>query len=179
MVATVTDSATTVTTLTATVVPAATKTRVQLVRDGANLFFRVNGVTVTGTMSATNLVQAGNPIVLGADNAATFYDGAIDFFRGWRTALTSQKYGFLRNPHPRGPSVMFDYVGSLDANGIMLDRGPYEMHGVASGTPASTRAPLAPNSDPVLFVTSGNDNNTTRQGYAGVRDRVYPVKFLS
>ena len=175
----VTDSSGTATTITtAGTYAVGSDVRYQLVRDGASLTVRTNGTATTGTMSAT-LSLANSAQAIGVDNSASYYEGRIDFVRLLRTAAASQRWGYLRLPDPRASYVLFDYVVAANANNTVYDRGPYEMHATVTGSPTSTGAPLAPNSDPVTFIASNLDVNNERQSYVGVGPNVYPVDFVS
>ena len=175
----VTDSSAGTTTITTAAVYAiSTDIRYQLKRDGAALTVTVNGTETTGTMSAT-LSLASGAFAFGADNTSNYLTGRIDFVRLLRTCATSQRWGYLRLPDPRASFVLFDFVVSGDANGTCFDRGPYEMHAAVTGSPTLTGTPLAANSDPVLAIATNLDINNERQGYVIVRDRCYPVDFIS
>ena len=175
----VTDSTGTATTITtAGTYAVGSDVRYQLVRDGASLTVRTNGTSTTGTMHATRSLLQGQQAI-GSDNAGSYYEGRIDFVRLLRTALSSQRYGYLRLPDPRASFVVFDYVVANNGNNTVMDRGPYEMHGTATGSPTTTGAPLAANSDPVTFIASNLDQNNERQSYVGVGPKVYPVDFVS
>lgn len=175
----VTDSAATPTTITtAGTYAAGSDVRYQLVRDGASLTVRTNGTAATGTMSAS-LSLSDKPLSIGSDNSGSYYEGRIDFVRLLRTALTSQRWGYLRLPDPRASFVLFDYVVANNGNNTVMDRGPYEMHATTTGSPTTNGAPLAPNSDPVTFIASNLDQNNERQSYVGVGPKVYPVDFVS
>ena len=173
----VTDSAAAQTTLSIASVSATTVTPIQLTRNGAALSLNIPGKTsATGTMSATNnvLVAAAD---LGAHNGADFYNGQVEFYRGFRTDKTSQADGWARLPDPRAPSVLFDYVMVPDANGYVMDRGLYGLHGTTSGSPSATRAPISTNPMPVLGMGMTIDNDASRQGYVRVGTTIYPVEF--
>ena len=150
----------------------------QLVRDGAALTVRTNGTETTGTMSATLSLRSAAQTI-GADNGGSWYLGRIDFVRCLRNALTTQRWGRLRLTDPHAPNVVFDLIMVADANNTVMDRGLYQLHSAASGTPASNTAPLAPNSDPVTFIAANLDVNNERQGYVGIGPKVYPVDFIS
>ncbi len=176
IVCVVTDNAAAGVTLTIAGVSAAATHPVQLVRDGASLTLRIPGYTsATGTMSAT-LPLATGACSAGEDNGASFYNGAVDFFRGFRTVKTDQADGWCRLPDPRAPSVLFDYVFVPDANGFILDRGPYALHASQTGSP-TTRAVLAVNPMPILGIGMTTDNDASRQGYVRVGPTLYPVEF--
>lgn len=175
----VTDSAGTPTTITtAGAYAVGSDVRYQLVRDGASLTVRTNGTATTGTMSATLSLASGMQSI-GVDNSGSYYEGRIDFVRLLRTALTSQRWGYLRLPDPRASFVLFDYIVANNGNNTVMDRGPYEMHATTTGSPTTTGAPLAPNSDPITFIASNLDVNNERQSYIGVGANVYPVDFVS
>ena len=169
------DSAGNTTTLTWTGVAAGTKCALIIDRDGASLTGWLNGTTKTGVMAvATNAMDTGQQ-TLGADNGAGFILGAIDHLTAYSTVGMSYADGWCRTLHPRADNVIFDYLVTLDANNYCLDRGPYEATGLGLGSPASTRAPLALNSDQVLALASCINTSGRRQQYCVVRDRVYPV----
>ncbi len=176
IVCVVTDSAANATTLTIAGVSAAVKHPVQLVRDGASLTLRIPGYTsATGTMSATNTLATG-ACSAGEDNNGSFYNGAVDFFRGFRVVKADQADGWARLPDPRAPSVAFDYVFVADANGYILDRGPLSLHASQTGSP-TTRAVLAVNPMPVLGIGMTVDNDASRQGYVRAGAQLFPVDF--
>jgi len=175
----VTDSTGTATTITtAGTYAVGSDIRYQLVRDGASLTVRTNGTSTTGTMHATRSLSSESQAI-GSDNAGSYYEGRIDFVRLLRTALTSQRWGYLRLPDPRASFVLFDFVVANNGNNTVMDRGPYEMHATTTGSPTTTGAPLAANSDPVTFIVSNLDQNNERQSYVGVGPKVYPVDFVS
>lgn len=173
----VTDSAAATTTLSIAGVSAGAAHPIQLVRDGASLTLRIHGYTsATGTMSATNKVLYA-AMAMGKDNGAAFYNGAIDFFRARQIVQTSQTDGWCRLPDPRAPSVLFDFVMEPDANGVVMDRGPYAIHGATSGSPATNRAPIAVNPVPVLAIGMTTGNDASRQAYCRAGPYLYPVNL--
>lgn len=118
---------------------------IQLVRDGASLTLRVNNVSVaTGTMSATLSTRAPTTAVTVAANGGTaFFDGQLDYLRGFSIARADHADYMLRWPAPQAPYVLFDYYGELDANGRCLDNSRYGIHSArvsTTGTPLATTA---------------------------------------
>ncbi len=171
---TIKDSAGTNVTLTFTGVAAGTVCALMVTRNGAALVGILNGVTVTGTMHATNLL--GNAAFgIGAVNAAAFFDGGVCFLRFLSTVETVQRSGWIRLPDPRADNVIADWIVTLDSNGYCLDRSKNEYHGTSTGSPASTRVPLAYNPDPVMAVAHNINKSGQRQLYVSVGDRVYPA----
>ncbi len=176
VVVVITDSAAATTTLTWTGIGAATKCALLVTRDGATVTGYLNGVTATATMSATNLLATWG-CCLGSDNGGSYLDGAIDFFRIFRTVKTSQRDGWCRLLNPRSEDVMVDYLVDLDANGYCRDRGTLELHSAGTGSPATNRTPLCLNPDPVMAIALNLDTSSQRQGYVVVGASVYPVKL--
>lgn len=168
------DSAASTTTLTFSAVSVGTVCALMVTRNGAEVTGYLNGSTQTGTMSATN-VLATHTLVIGANNAAGYLDGGVDFLRFLNTVETSQKHGWIRLPDPRADNVIADWIVTLDANNYILDRGVNEYHGLATGSPASTRVPVCLNPDPVLAIGSNLNKSGARQVYAVVGDGVYPL----
>ena len=177
VVTTITDSASTATTVTHTGVAAGAVHAYQLVRDGASVTVRIDGTAQTATMHATNLLIGTGIQSFGQDNGASYYKGWIDFARLRRVARSDQADGWARLPDPRAPSVIFDYVFENDANDYILDRGPYGLHAAASGSPVSTSAALAVNPAPILGITQNRDSSAARQGYVRVGGAFVPVRF--
>lgn len=153
IVATVQDSAAAVTTLTSA---ASFGTGVvvagQIVRDGASLTMRLNNATeVTGTMDATNICRTQNPS-FGSQNGANYYDGRIEWVRGFNVAKSNMNDCWTRLNNPRAPDVLFDYVMEPDAGtGYVLDRSRYENHGDIAGSPTTTSTLLG---NPPMMVQS-------------------------
>lgn len=170
------DSASANVTLTFTGVPVSTVCALMLTRDGASLVGYLNGVTATGTMSAT-LGLATGAITLFADNAAAFFIGGVDYLRFLSTVETSPRSGWMRLPDPRAENVVADWLIALDANNYCLDRSKNEYHGTATGSPATTRTPLCYNPDPVIGLGTTFDKSGARLGYAIVGDGVVPFTY--
>lgn len=173
---TVKDSANTDVTLTFTGIAAGTVCALMLTRDGAALTAILNGTTATGTMSATNTL-ANVTMALGAIATANYFDGGIDFIRFLSTVETSQRNGWMRLPDPRAENVIADWLVGLDANGYCLDRSKNEFHATSSGSPATNRAPICYNADPVIGLGATFDKSGARLAYAVVGDGVVPFTF--
>lgn len=176
VIVTVTDASANVATLTWTSVAAGTLCGLQVKRDGATITGWLNGATKTGTIGAATALATGLYTV-GADNGGSWLDGCVDHLTGWNFVKTTTRDVFMRAMFPRSKSVLFDYVFTNTAANHVLDRSTLEAHGTTSGTPASTRAPLAPNSDPVLALDQNVDTSGKTQAYAIVKDRAYPVRL--
>lgn len=176
VVVTVTDSADTASTMTWTGVAAGTVCGLQVTRSGASLTGWLNGTSKTATMNATNALRNGLWTV-GADNAGSYLDGAVDYLRGFNYTKTTQRDVFLRWLHPRSRSVLFDYVFTGNSDAHVLDRSTLEAHGTASGSPTSNRAPLAVNSDPILAIDQNIDTSGKTQAYVVVGKVAYPVRL--
>jgi hypothetical protein len=175
VVAVITDSAGTATTLTWTGIAAGTVCALMIAREGATVRGVLNGTVQTGTMSAT-LSLASGVAALGTDNGASFLDGAVDHLTILKTYETSQVDGWIRHLNPRAENVLADWLVALDANDRMQDRGRFEVVCASTGTPATNRTPLCLNPDPIVAFGLNLDSSGSRQGYAVVGDRVYPVK---
>ena len=175
IVADVQDSANVVVTLTS---PASYGTGVvvagQITRDGVSLTMRLNNSTaVTGTMSATLLLR-GQALGIGAQNTANFYDGRIEFVRGFNTVKTTQEMCWNRLVNPRAADVLFDYVTEIDAGtGFVLDRSRFENHGDIAGSPTTTSTLLGNNPAPVQGMGAMLDRNGRRRVIATVRGGTY------
>lgn len=176
VVTTITDSAGTASTTTHTGIGAGVACAWQLVRVGSAVTVKINGTSQTTTMNATNAVAAGTQQA-GGDNGASFFNGALDFFRGFRTAKTSQMDGWTRLLNPYATAVLFDFLGGVDANGVCVDRSRVgRNHGTSTGSPTSARAPVAVNPAPILAIASNKDNDALRQSYVRAGGIVYPLE---
>lgn len=173
--ATVTDSAGTATVL-SVALAAGTTGAIQLKRDGASLTLNVNGTTDTDTMSATN-DMSNKTWLIGADNGAGFYLGAIEFVRLFRIVKSHRVDAYCRLIHPRAPSVIADWVMVDDGHSKVLDRGPYGLHALESGSPATNGAVISRNHAPVLAIGANRNNSSDRRAYLNVAGRFYPVTY--
>lgn len=177
LVVVVRDSATTETTLTLTGMAVSTIIGGQVIRNRGGLTLKANGSSTTGTMSATLLLDAQGTPVIGAHNATDFYDGRIEFVRGFSSVRANQQDGWARLLNPRTPSVLFDYVCEVDANNYVIDRGSLGLHGAAQAGLASGGATIADNHAPVLGIGVAGDQDVMRKLYVRVGDRVYPATY--
>ena len=147
-------------------------------RNGTAVTGYLNGTSKTATLaSATNLMQ-NSAWVFGADNSGSYHLGRIDYFRVFSALKTTTRDLSFRLLDPRASTVLMDYILTKDANSKVIDRGPYEMHAAAAGTPTTAGAVLAVNPEPVRFISVNLDTDNAPQGYVMVRNRVYPVRFF-
>lgn len=176
----VTDSAGTTVTLSATGVGGTgTLHAGQLVRDGAALTLRVNGSTAdTDTMSATLLLRApsGTKPTIGAHNDTDFWNGKIDFVRGFKIAKTSQRDGWSRHLNPQVEYMLFDYVMEADANNYCLDRSRFGNHADVAGTPTTVTS-LAVNPAAIQALAINQDAQLKRRLWAVANGRIIPVSL--
>lgn len=173
MVVVVTDSGANTATLTATGITTSILAACQLVRSGANLTLTVNGTAYTGTIASGTTVAFGGKAAFGTDNGATFYDGRIEFVRGFSVARTSQMDGWSRLLNPRAPSVLFDYV--LNETTFVRDRSLYENSASVTGSPATTSSLLSNNPVPIQAIAQPQATDGTRKVYIVGAGVVYPV----
>jgi hypothetical protein len=172
----VTDSAGTATTLSVASIAIDTVVSLQLKRVGAALTLNVNGTTDTDTMSAT-LDMSTQPWAIGADNGAGFYAGKIEFVRLFRVAKSHRIDAYCRLLNPRASSVIADWVLVEDGNGRIVDRGPFNLHALTAGTPATNGTSISVNHQPILAIGANRNNNTERRAYINVAGRFHPVTF--
>lgn len=159
----------------ATGITAGTTVAWMLTLSGGTFTFYANGTSASGTLGTGTLQGANTDVLLGSDNL-TLLDGGIDHVTLLSTVETTQRGNWCRQLNPRAENVLADYVITLDANGYFLDRSLFENHGSSAGSPATNRACLCKNPDPVGALALNLDTSGRRQLYAAVGDRVYPVR---
>ena len=154
------DSAATLTTVTVGTVTQDAVTSIALVRDGASLTSRLNNAAAgTGTMSATLATRAPvGDLRIARNGGSDYFDGTIDYLRGYGMVRANHADRLLRNPDPCASYVLFDYDFNADST-VVLDRSVYENHGIAVNTPTEV-ASLCHNYAPIramrLYVDHQN-----------------------
>ncbi len=153
-------------------IAATTLVAAMVVRSGADVALYVNNGTPSTTTiaSATNSldVQGGaTPATvwrIGANNGANFFDGKIDFVRGFKHAKSSQKDGYTRLVNPWARTVQFDYCMENDAVADTQDRSPFGNHMQTSGgVTFGSIATLAVNPVPIQAICANYSRNNVRQ----------------
>lgn len=149
----------------------------QVVRNGTSLTMRINNATeVTGTMSA--LVGDTQVPAIGVLNGGNFYDGRIEWVRGFSVAKTNQNDCWNRLVNPRAPDVIFDYVTSIDAGtGYVLDRSRFENHMDVAGTPATTSTLLGNLPVPIQSLSGMLSRAGSRKLVAVARGLTYTGSY--
>lgn len=175
---TVRDSAGTDVTLTVSGITTAVVYAIQVVRDGASLTLRVNGTEDTDTMHATNVLGAQvstaiTGVTIGATAGASFFDGAIDFVRGFSTAKTHQRDGWRRLLDPYADDVLFDICTGTTSSRAR-DRSRYGNHASSSNLPTNTTA-LCVNPSPIQSIAQRTKANGARELVVVAGGGVYPV----
>lgn len=144
----------------------------QIVRVGTAVTLWANGVSATATLPDAGVLESGNPCI-GSDNAASWLNGQVEYFRGFRKAKTTKDDLYCRLLDPYAPSVLFDYVVAVDANGRVLDRSRYQHHAVPNGSPSTARASIARWTQPILAIAQYPLGTGGRQGIVSVDGSVY------
>lgn len=172
MVVAVRDSSANTATLTASGITTSTTAACRLTRNGATVTLYVNGSqAATGTIGATTTVTLALTSV-GTDNGGSFYDGRVEFWRGFSTIRTGYQDSWARLYNPRTPSCLFDFV--FDSTDFARDRGRHMGHGTYGGSPASTASLLALNPVPIQAIEQAKDVNADRRFYILGAGKVYP-----
>ena len=175
VVAEVIDSAAATVTLIVTGIVATDNVAWQVVCSGASLTLRANGGSATGTLASGTLATVSQNLINGKRTGPdTWYDGRIEWNRGFNVARSSQEYGWSRLVNPYAPDVLWDYVMEIDTGtGFVLDRSRYENHADIAGSPA-TSATLCGNPPvPVQSMAAMLDKKGARRVIVTARGLTY------
>lgn len=175
VVAELTDSGAATTTLVVTGIAAGVTVRGLLLCDAGSLTLNVNGTTATGSLGTGTLATDTNTLQIGANNNADYYDGRIEFVRGFVGVRSTLMDSQARLVNPRAPNVLFDYVTELDANGYVLDRSKFGNHAPTGGSPATTSSFLSVNPAPVQAIAQSKPNSGSRTAYVVIQGQVHAV----
>lgn len=155
------DSAGTLSTVTVGAAAASLQT-IQLIRDGAALTTRLNNAAGgTGTMSATLSTRTPvGDLRIARNGGSDYFDGTIDYVRGFGLVKASHADRMLRHPDPCASYVLFDYDFNADST-VVLDRSVYENHLIAANTPTEV-ASLCHNPAPIRAMRMYVDFNNQK-----------------
>jgi len=148
------DSAASLTTLTSTDNVPTSAVSFQIVRDGATLTLRIDGVEDTGaakTMHATNALRTPVGSVRMGYDGSNYFDGEFDYFRIFSVARTNHNDDRLRFPDPRASYVLYDADFKATAELHIIDRSRFGNTGLHSGS-ASQATALAHQTSPVTLI---------------------------
>lgn len=151
----ITDSASSTTTVTSTTaLTAGTAYSILVTRDKDSLKMWVNNtLDATGTMSATLLGKAPTQSLLFATNNSTnWFDGDIDHVLLLGSALADNSEGFLRPCDPRADDVLAYYPMEDAGNSLVNDLSRFEATGVQGNSPTAI-ASLCVQDTPINLMT--------------------------
>lgn len=162
----VTDSASTVTTMTGTTtLVVGTNYHVRVVRNGTALTVYLNGVSeATGTIADLDCLAPGGNLTFGAANGAAFFDGKVDYCTAYSSAITNMTDIYIRCILPRAPHVLWHYVmEEIETTTHRVDdESRFENHGsVTNGT--STATSIARQTMPVTLIAPYIDKNNKQR----------------
>lgn len=173
------DSSGNLTTVTVGAASLSTTQSIQLVRDGASLTTRLDNVAGgTGTMSATlsTRTPVGN-LRIARDDTTNYYDGKIDYLRGFAIARANHADRRVRFSDPKAEYVLFDYDFNASANAIVYDQSRFENNGEAFNTPTEVTS-LCHNPAPIRAIHAYTDFDRRKrvfiQGHQGLYNVLVP-----
>lgn len=135
---------------------------IQVVRDGASLKLRVNGILEdSDTMADLDCKAPGGDLYIGRNNTFTGLDGRIAYNRCEQMAKPDQRHGLYRLHDPRNTTVLWDYLMFSDSTGgseRVDDRSRNENHATAVSLGSAATACLTVPTQPCTGIATWRDS---------------------
>lgn len=176
VVAQVTDTGANTLTLQVTGLAAGTRIEGRLSRAGSLTYtLTVNGTSASGSTTAA-IASSTAVLYVGANGGSSnFYDGRIERVTLCSPYRTGRMGLAGRTLIPHAPSVLLDAVMTADANGYVLDRSVFGLHGKTGGSPTTTASLLSVNPVPIQAIGQTRGNSSANTVYVVAGGGVYPV----